>query len=86
MLRFYIISTIISIVIIIVCSKAMLNKAKCEGVASERKKYSIAEKMQRMIPLLIPIFNIFLALIFIFCEEELYKRTFMNTNKGECQE
>ena len=74
MLKFYLISTVLCWSVAFISSKAMDAKLKREGKKRIKVNYSVFEKTQTLLPLLIPIANIFLALIFIFMFDEICKR------------
>lgn len=73
MLKFYIYSLVITSLVMIISGLAMKERLKREGY-KYTKKYSLFELIHGFLPALIPIFNIFLAFIFIFKYEELFAK------------
>jgi len=69
MLKVYLISSIISIVVSTISLQALANKVKREGYIILKEKSSLAEKMKLIILFFIPIFNILLMLISLFGDE-----------------
>jgi hypothetical protein len=72
MLKFYIISTLISIFVVRISVLAINSKLKREGYKYNKIKYSLTEKIQGYIALFVPILNILLALISLFFYEKIY--------------
>ena len=73
MLRFYIISTVISYIICFISAKALSEILSKEGYRP--KKRTVWERMYLFIPYLIPIYNIAFAAIYIFKSEEVLTKT-----------
>ncbi len=74
LLKLYIISTLISFIIVTISAKSMAIKLKREGLKGKNKP-SIWEKTHSTLPLFIPIFNIFLAILMIFNFKEVMDKT-----------
>ncbi len=72
MIKFYIVSTIICLLVSLVTIKALVNKLKREGYKSDEKS-SMVEFVHRLLPMFIPLFNIFLALFIVFGADKVYK-------------
>nr|DAJ98158.1 MAG TPA: hypothetical protein [Caudoviricetes sp.] len=76
-LLFYILTTVICIITTLVVSKALSNRLKREFPAIVSKieiKSSFSEKISSFLCLCVPVINIVFILIFIFCQEQLYKK------------
>jgi uncharacterized protein YybS (DUF2232 family) len=56
-----------------ITSKAIGNRLKREGIIISGES-SREELIHRLLPTLVPVFNIILALIFVFCADEMYKK------------
>jgi hypothetical protein len=72
MLKFYIISTVLSGIVSLISIKAISCRIKREGYVC-KTKYSICEELTSYLYLLIPLFNILFALIALFKQEEAYQ-------------
>lgn len=78
-LMFYIISTIICVIIYSVVVKALINRFKREfpaiSVKLKRKvKYSLSERISSSLFLFVPVVNICFGLIFIFSQKQIYEK------------
>jgi hypothetical protein len=71
--KFYIISTVICLLVVIISTVSMSAKAKREGYKTRRKPSRI-EVIRNYLPFLIPLFNIFLALCLVLDYEGSYTR------------
>ena len=74
LLKIYIFSIIVCWLLAWLTGLAIKQRAKSEGKTTVTKKRGIFENIHGFIPLMVPIFNVFLALIFIFGFETLYKK------------
>lgn len=80
-LSFYILTTVICIITCFVVSKSLSNRLKREFpaiVSKVKTKYSFSEKISSSLCLFVPVINIVFSLIFIFCQEQLYKKMLEN--------
>lgn len=71
MIKFYIISTFISIFILLINGKTMDSRLIEEGYISHTK-YSFIEKLRLSLYMFIPILNILLTFVVLFNYEETY--------------
>lgn len=83
MLKAYIISTIITIVIFIINSLAIRAKLKREGYKKKDSNTSIFEVLQACIYLFIPLLNIITAMTMQFKNEEMYEKVRASYAKTE---
>jgi hypothetical protein len=90
MLKVYLISVAISIIVGLICSSALEDKLKREGYTIIKQKSSFAEKLKILLYFFVPIVNIFLIIFFLFGEEyiidKLKELNFIkkeNKNRGE---
>ena len=75
MLKAYIITTIISAIVTMISLRAISDRLKREGYTNSEIKYSTAEKLKAYLYLLIPVFNIILALACLLKEDIIYTNT-----------
>jgi hypothetical protein len=73
-LKLYIASVILCWLLAFLTKASIKQRARREGKTTNKKERGIFETMHGSIPCFVPVFNIFLALIFIFKYEELYKK------------
>lgn len=78
-LKIYIISVVVCWLLAWITVNAIKQRAKREGKTTVTKKRGIFESIHGAIPLMVPVFNIFLALIFIFKFETLYEKATTET-------
>lgn len=82
MLKFYIITTLISITILYLTSQSIKARLKREGHVFKSEK-TLIEQVHGCLPTLIPLLNIFIALIAVFFYEEAYQKVKLAANKLE---
>lgn len=70
MLKFYIISTVLVLMVICVSAVSMTVELKREGLRPKTKSTPI-ERIRAYLPYLVPFINILLALIFIFAYDTI---------------
>lgn len=79
MLKLYIITTLISCIVVLVNGLAIKNKLLREGYKVKKTKISIPEWLRSFFILCIPILNIIMAVTMLLLEEETLKEVFIES-------
>ncbi len=84
-LKFYVLSTVIVLITWLITVKTVAVKLKREGFITN-KKTSRIEILHSILPLLVPIINIGLAIVFIFKIDDIERRFRNKIQKVYCEE
>lgn len=74
MLKIYLTSIVISIVICLITDKSVTAKLKREGLKLKEKS-SFIEEIRAWLYFFIPLFNILIAIVCLFAYDEIYQKT-----------
>lgn len=75
MLEFYIYSTVVSLLVIIIATRAIKARLIREGYEARNKSYSLWERVNAFLPFFVPIINVIIALVCVLNTEKLYEKT-----------
>ena len=79
-LKFYLISTLICIIIALISLRSMSTALKRDGYESKTKR-AAWEWLHASLPIIIPIVNMFLALYLIFRSDDIISKTKLRMDK-----